>query len=1277
VRPGEVLAGRFRIEARVNAGGMGEIFRACDLRSDELCALKILTDLEEESASRFEREAAILASLSHPGIVRYLAYEAPRHDKPMLAMEWLEGEDLGRFLARRTLSVEETITLGAHVAEALGAAHAKGIVHRDLKPQNIFLIGGTIASTKILDFGIAHWNARSRITQTGTVIGTPCYMAPEQARSGSLASASADVFSLGCVLFECLTGQPPFRADHTIAVLAKIMFEEAPRASGLVSFVPAWLDRLIARMLAKDPASRPQDGAAIAAALRSRKELEPESLESPGSSLPRSSLGGQERRFRGVVLRGRDGASAKERAPDATLTSSPSTEIADIADRFGAELATFADGTAALIVDRTQVPTDVAAHIARCALALGELAPGTPMAVAAGFGERARGLPVGEAIDRAARLLHSHGSSPRITLDETTASLLDARFEVFVLPDNGFSLIRERSCSESFRPLLGKATPTLGRDHELGLLELSFADCVREPSARVVVVSGAAGIGKSRLVHELLERHKRDPSPLQVWSFRGDPLRAASSFGLLAEMLRATSGLQGGEPLVLRRELFSARIAERVSPRDHKRVALFLGELAGIPFPDDDDLPLRAARQDPELLGEQMQRALRDFLRAECSAGPLILLLEDVQWSDRASVLALDAVLIDLAFEPVFLLATARPEVDEVFPGLWSSRGRQDIRLRPLSPRACQALTRHVLGEDATRSIIERLVASSEGHPFFLEELLRAAAEGRTDSPPSTVVAMVQSRLERLEPIARRILRAASILGGVYWSGAVARLAGETKASVDAVLGSLASREICFRERESRFPGEEQWAFRQALFREGAYVTLTDEDRVLGHRLAGEWLEEKGEADPLVLAEHYERGGLSFRAAELWVRGAEGAAARKDYLDADRCYGRAFALWGYLPVLAHRGRGLARFRLGHYAEALTELSAAREKARDTNENLVEVEVLLDEAMVLDWMGDYRGAEARVLCAAASHVGTTSALLEARLLLGIGRSQHRAERYEEAAITLSRTGRLAARLGDEGYETKVIALLLLGYILPLLGRLEEAAGALDEVIRYCDERGDLLHLGAARNCRAMVQAFRGDRAGMIEDFGRTIELGMELGQPTLELAGHYNLAEYLYWMDDADAALRSARAASAVATRRKGCARPAVLALLDARLALFQGDVAAASVVVRGLRKTNEAMSPSEEVLCSMIELSIQDASDEIWDLLLARSAQASVGQEHLEVLEACALSAARRGFPDLARRRLEDALAAAARIPNVMRERLERRLCALSAAGDHSLQTRE
>jgi len=161
------------------------------------------------------------------------------------------------------------------------------------------------------------------------------------------------------------------------------------------------------------------------------------------------------------------------------------------------------------------------------------------------------------------------------------------------------------------------------------------------------------------------------------------------------------------------------------------------------------------------------------------------------------------------------------------------------------------------------------------------------------------------------------------------------------------------------------------------------------------------------------------------------------------------------------------------------------------------------------------------------------------------------------------------------------------------------------------------------------------------------------------------------------MDDADAALRTARAASAVATRRKGCARPAVLALRDARLALFQGDVAAASVVVRGLRKTNEAMSPSEEVLCSMIELSIQDASDEIWDLLLARSAQASVGQEHLEVLEACALSAARRGFPDLARRRLEDALAAAARIPNVMRERLERRLCALSAAGDHSLQTRE
>jgi len=1289
VEQGEVLGRRFRLEARVNGGGMGEVFRARDIETGAIVAAKMLIDISPENVERFEREAHVLRCLSHPGIVRCIAYDASDSDAPILAMEWLDGEDLGELLARRPLSVEETIALGTRIADALGAAHNNGVVHRDLKPQNIFLEHSSIETPKILDFGIAHCNGQARITQTGTVIGTPSYMAPEQARSSSEVDTAADVFSLGCVLFECLTGTPPFHAEHMIAVLAKIMFEDAPRVSSRLPNVPAWLDSLVARMLAKEPAMRPPHGAAVVTALGARNDLHSTRGGTAGPTTLRPSLGCEERRFLGVVLRGRDVACARRQGPDVTVASNPAAELAAVAARFGGFLETFADGTSAIIIDKGLVPTDVAARVARCALGVWALSPGTPMAVAVGFGERAKGLPMGEAIDRAARLLHASGDSKaRVALDETAAELLDARFDVVFAGDGSISLVGERSPSESFRTLRRKTTPMVGRAHELAQLELTFEACVSEPTARAVIVSGSAGIGKSRLIQEFAERrlHKTE-----IWSCRGDPLRAATSFGMLAEALRSAARIKGGESLGRRQTLLSARVAECVPEGDQRRVVSFLGELAGIPLPDDDDLPLRAARRDPDLCGEQMQRALREFLRAECSRGPVVLLLEDVQWSDRASLLALDAVLEDLAFEPLFVLAAARPEIDEVFPALWARRGRLDIRLRSLSPKACAELAHLALGNGANTTTIERLVAWSEGHPFFLEELLREAAEGRIGSPPGTVVAMVQSRLECLEPNARKVLRAASILGGTFWSGAVSRLSGDDDDTVARALAVLAAHGICARQLEGRFPGVQQWTFRQALFREGAHAQLTGDDRSLGHRLAGEWLEEKGGVDPLVLAEHFERGGLASRAAALCLTGAEQAAARRDYPVADQCYGRAELLLGQLPMSARRARGLSRFRMGQYPEALADLGAAREEARMHGDALAETELLLDEAMVLDWMGDYREAEARVSTASAVDVGIGAKdaagdpqpqmfklgirppLVEARLLLGVGRSLHRAEQQEAAAAMLLRAAEQAASLGDEGYETHMIALLLLGYISPFLGRFSEATRALDDVIRHCEERSDFLHLGAARNNRAIVRAHCNDRKGMMDDFESTIALGCELGQPTLELAGHYNLAEHLYWLHDAELARVHVREAFATAARRSGCTRPPALALLDARIALSNGAHDAARDIAFALRAAGEPLSPSEDVLCTMIELATEnvedDALDDAWNAVVTRSARESVGQERIEVLEARALFAARCGRIAEARFRLAEAIELASQIPNVMGERLHCRVVELERQG--------
>ena len=1251
---------------------MGLVFRATDLSTGEVVAAKILNDTSTETVARFEREGRALARLSHPGIVRYIAYDVMPDGQPFLVMEWLEGEDLSQRLAREHLTVAETITLAKRVADALGAAHAQGIVHRDLKPGNVFLVGGRIESAKVLDFGIAFFGGSARITATGTMMGTPSYIAPEQARSGGMVEASADVFSLGCVLFECLSGRPPFQGDHFVAVLAKVIFEEAPRLFELGVVVPPWLEELVGRMLSKEPTRRPRDGAALA------RVLEAESLDGEGlESVPPRSLGKRERRFLGVVLLGRLASAPPVTSTSKTMAVSTPDTMRSVVTRFGAHLELLADGTAVVILDHTSVPTDIAAQVARCALALRELFPGVPIAVTTGWCELGRGLPVGEAIERALWLLRMEGAipGPRVAIDETSAGLLDSRFDVVDLAPGGFELRGERVSAEAFRPLLGKLTPCVGREHELTLLEQSFANAEHEPAAIAVVITGSAGIGKSRLVHEFIERRKRAAVPVEILWGRGDLQRAGSTFGLLADVLWGAADVKGGEPIEVRRERLAAFVARHVPERDLRRVTEFLGELSGIPFPDEESLPLRAARQDPELWGEQIRRAFRDFLRALCAERPALIIVEDVHWGDRASISALEAALRELSDEPILLVATARPEVEQVFPQLWVECGRQEIRLKHLSAKASARLARKVLGDAAETPLIDRLVALSEGHPFFLEELVRAASEGSLgDTLPGTIVAMVQTRLERLEPRARRALRAASILGEVFWRGAVEHMVGE-RSGDDDPLAALVSGEICLRHRQSRFNGDEEYAFRHAILREGAYALLTDDDRKLGHRLAGEWLERAGEADPLILAGHFERAGLLDQAGSLYVRGAEQASARRNYEDAERWFARADELLSGLPIVARRGRGLARFRRGHHEHAVTELAAARAQAEAAGDLLLSVELLLDEAMVLDWMGDVKRAEERVLAAKERYVEGPSPLVDARLLLGLGRSLDRADRKEEAVTALSAAAERAAQLGEEGYETRTIASLLLGFILPGLGRLEEAASVLDEVIRGCELRADLLHLGGALANRGLVRACRGDRAGLIADYEQTIAIGQEIGHPALLLIGYFNLGEYLYLMDDLAAAEPYIRSAAASFGRPNMGAHPAVVQLLEARVALYRGDAGGAAALVGAIRaeqaearaRGTEILSPSEEVLCSMVELATTDAPGERWDELVTRSARCSVGQERIEVLEARALTSLRRGRRQDAARQLEVALDVASRVANVMTVRLRRTLDAMKA----------
>ncbi|HET7506050.1 MAG TPA: protein kinase [Kofleriaceae bacterium] len=909
MNPGDVLGDRFEIEQAIRAGGMGEVFRARDRVTDQEVAVKVLCDARGNRRERFAREIELLSELSHPGIVRHVGHGATPDGQLFLVMEWLDGCDLKARLEHGSLSLGEVVALAGRVADALGAAHARGIVHRDLKPSNLFLPGDRADQVKILDFGIAHQRGRAQLTGTGTLIGTPGYMAPEQARARGETDARTDVFALGCVVFQCLTGAPPFEGDTPIAVLGKVLFSDAPRVSALRPEVPGELDALVARMLAGDPALRPPDGAGLAAAIAALSTLPSiahASVVAPRARVARPrAITGSERHLVAVVLLGPGTAGDHPGEGDGTGPT-PDEALRQILQASAGRDEQLADGSLLVVLDpERQIATDRAAQAARCALAIHALAPDRPIAIAMGHVESnpqlASVVSDGDVIDHACRLLAGFAGvagEPPIALDEVTAGLLDARFDV-AEHAAGLVLRGEHAVLHGARTLLGRPTSCVGRDWEIGSLTALLDGCIDEPEARAVIVTAAAGIGKSRLAAELVARVRQRPDPVAIWIGRADSLRAGSTLDLLAQALRGALDLHGGEPLAERRAQLRARVARHVAPARQARVAQFLGELVGTPFPDDadDGASLRAARQDAQLMNEQMRRAWLDFLRAEASAHPILLVLEDLHWGDFGTVRFIDLALRELADLPWMVLALARPEVFDAFPHLWADRHHvQTLRLPELGKKAAERLIRQVLGDRIDTPAVERLVHQAGGNAFYLEELIRSAADRKPpylDAPlPVTVLAMVETRLARLPAEARRVLRAASVFGDVCWADAVFVLVGAAMGpgAATAWLDRLVEQELLVARSTSRLAGQRELAFRHALLREGAYATLTADDQRLGHRLAADWLERHGEQDPIVLAGHFERGGDPARAAAYYLRASEQAFA---VLDIDATVARA------------------------------------------------------------------------------------------------------------------------------------------------------------------------------------------------------------------------------------------------------------------------------------------------------------------------------------------------------------------------------------------------
>jgi eukaryotic-like serine/threonine-protein kinase len=288
-----VLAGRYRLDEVIGRGGMSTVYRGTDLSLDRVVAVKVAMDplLERDPvyASRFKREARAAAGISNSGIVTVFDAGA---DGPTryIVMEYVEGRDLAAILRdERPLAPPRAVRIAEQVAGTLAAAHAAGIIHRDIKPGNIMVTPD--GQVKVLDFGIARTTDGVNLTQTASVLGTAPYMSPEQAM-GQPADARSDIYSLGCVLYEMLTGKPPFMGDLPAAVLHQHVRVAPKPPRALNPNVPPALDALVLEMLAKSPEDRPQTAAEVRdrlAALATATEATvplPPALPPPMRTLP-------------------------------------------------------------------------------------------------------------------------------------------------------------------------------------------------------------------------------------------------------------------------------------------------------------------------------------------------------------------------------------------------------------------------------------------------------------------------------------------------------------------------------------------------------------------------------------------------------------------------------------------------------------------------------------------------------------------------------------------------------------------------------------------------------------------------------------------------------------------------------------------------------------------------------------------------------------------------------------------------------------------------------
>jgi serine/threonine protein kinase/tetratricopeptide (TPR) repeat protein len=893
--PLQVISGRFHIEREVGRGAMGIVYRAFDTESRQTVALKVITaGTDPTERARLSKEGQVLSELNHPGIVRVVAFgalapgelpggEGTEEGTPFIAMEWFEGEDLANRQRRAPLSLRQSLDVARQVALALAAAHDAGIVHRDVKPSNIFLLTGSrdrdqppMSSesrrregdssdqliAKLVDFGVATSQEMSLLAPNG-MVGTPAYMAPEQARCDAVIDTRSDVYSLGATLFELIAGRPPHMGPTSIATLARLATTPAPRLSELLLDVPERLDELVDRMLQSERDRRPASAREVAAELEMlhRDPKLPYLAHAAVTETDPTMLSGTRLVTTLVALHVATGEARAKK-------------IKEVKEHGADALPLGVDSIVAHLGSR-RAHGDEAAR----ALELGRMLceNGASVGVATGRTRVDRIRSPGDVVDRASALAREAGKG-RLLSDATTSELARGRFRFEVLP-NGSTLVGST---------LGRKDPSstlrfVGREPELIAALAAYDRCVEESAPIILSVSGPPGIGKSRLGREFLGRVMARPDPPRTVRVRCESYSRAQAFGVATDALRAVLGLPKGASLE------QARDAINSFPHVQDEGDLLARLLANEPF--EEVMGPRGAR-------DLLYLSMTDLVVEASSVEPCIVQIEDAQWSDPESIAWIEHLLGRSAGQSLFVMMIVRPSFWREQGQRFAGKNHVRVELKPMAMRATREIARAVIGDAADSTTLDRVAEQAAGSPLFAEELARVIASGKDLATTATIEAAIQVSLDALDDATREAVVRASVFGLSVWDAGVSAVGVPNP---DAALKKLVQAELLVEHHDSRFATTREFHFKHALVRDVVYGFTNEQLRKKLHADAAFWLDSMGE-DDATIAQHYDLGGEHERAAEHWEAAARRALATNSLADAVSMADRALVFASDKPT---------------------------------------------------------------------------------------------------------------------------------------------------------------------------------------------------------------------------------------------------------------------------------------------------------------------------------------------------------------------------------------